>query len=128
MTEQPSEPISPAKLPEADPSEMTPGEQAEARRYGRISLTCSLADSALDLAYLGVMTFVVATPLDNWLAEFPFLSGSCSYLRLIALLLIVAVGVLVMIRTYFIFMTVMGTVIMVVHMEIYVQVFHQKHL
>ena len=89
MTEQPSEPISPAKLPEADPSEMTPGEQAEARRYGRISLTCSLADSALDLAYLGVMTFVVATPLDNWLAEFPFLSGSCSYLRLIALLLIV---------------------------------------
>jgi len=90
VTEQPSEPTTHAKPLEADlASEMTPHEQAEARRYGRISLACSLADSALDLVYLGVMTFVIAVPLDSWLAEFPLLSGSCSYLRLIALLLMV---------------------------------------
>ena len=90
MTEQPSEPTTHAKPLEAGlASEMTPHEQADARRYGRISLACSLADSALDLVYLGVVTFVVAVPLDSWLAKFPALSGSCSYLRLIALLLIV---------------------------------------
>ena len=92
VPEQPSKPTTHAKPLEVDlASEMTPHEQAEARRYGRISLACSLADSAVDLVYLGVMTFVVAIPLDRWLAKFPALSGSCSYWRLIALLLIVFV-------------------------------------
>jgi STE24 endopeptidase len=69
--------------------EITPAEQAEARRYGRISLILSLADMALDLVYLGLMAFVIARPLDTWLAGFPALAGTHSYLRLIAMVVIV---------------------------------------
>jgi STE24 endopeptidase len=75
-----------------DANQQTPEEQAEAQRYGRVSLTCSLLDSAIDVAYLGVMTFVVARPLDDWLARFAALAGSPSYLRLVVLLVLVIAG------------------------------------
>ncbi|MBX3413823.1 MAG: M48 family metallopeptidase [Pirellulales bacterium] len=49
--------------------EMTPAELAEAKRYGRIHRNLSLLDKALDLAYLSVATFLLAVPVDRWLAE-----------------------------------------------------------
>jgi STE24 endopeptidase len=65
------------------------GDQAEARRYGRIHLALTLADMAVDVAYLGIMAFVFARPLDSWLAGFEPLSGPQSMLRLLALFAIV---------------------------------------
>jgi len=48
--------------------EMTPEELAEARSYGRIQLGLTLVDHAVDLVYLGLMSFVFAVPLANWIA------------------------------------------------------------
>lgn len=70
---------------ETSASEMTPGQLAEAKRYGRLELICDLADKALDLAYLAVMAFVFARSLDNWLAGFIPRAG----LRLAAMFAIV---------------------------------------
>ena len=66
---------------------LTAEQLAEARQYGRLDLLCGLADKALDLAYLAVMAFLVARPLDNYLQRSPLLSANDS-LRLIALFLI----------------------------------------
>jgi STE24 endopeptidase len=68
---------------------LTPEQRTEARRYGRISLGFTLADMSVDLAYLALMAFVFARPLDAWLAGFPALAGPQSMLRLLALLGIV---------------------------------------
>ena len=73
----------------ASADEQTPEQRAEARRYSKISLACTLADMAIDLIYLGLMAFVFARPLDTWLATFQPLSGDHSILRLIALFVIV---------------------------------------
>jgi STE24 endopeptidase len=67
----------------------TPEQRAEARRYSHISLACTLVDMALDLAYLGLMAFVFARPLDAWLASFSKFAGNQSMLRLIAMFCIV---------------------------------------
>jgi STE24 endopeptidase len=71
------------------PEAQTPDERAEARRYSRIGLRCTLADMAIDLVYLGLMAFVFARPVDTWLTLFAALSGERSMLRLLALLGIV---------------------------------------
>jgi STE24 endopeptidase len=78
------------------PGELTPTEQAEARRYGRVSLAMSLADMALDAVYLGIMAFVFARPLDAWLASHPLLAGEKSLLRLAALFgIVIGIHILV---------------------------------
>jgi len=64
---------------------MTAEQRAEARRYGRIHLALTLADMAIDIAYLGVMAFVFARPIDAWLASFARLSDEQSLVRLLAL-------------------------------------------
>jgi STE24 endopeptidase len=64
---------------------LTREQQAEARRYGRVSLTLTLADMALDVAYLGLMAFFFAPPIDAWLASYPSLAGAQSFVRLLAL-------------------------------------------
>jgi STE24 endopeptidase len=69
--------------------EQTPEQREEARRYNKISLACTLADMAIDVIYLGLMAFVFARPLDNWLASFASLSADHSILRLIAIFMIV---------------------------------------
>lgn len=75
---------------------LSEAEQAEARAYGRISLTLTLADMALDVAYLAIMAFVFARPLDAWLAGFGWLAGDKSILRLVALLgVVVGIHILV---------------------------------
>ena len=76
-------------MTEAEHDESSPADQAEARRYGRISLACSLADSAIDLAYLAIMAFAAGPTIDRWLATFPELAGEQSYLRLFVLFHIV---------------------------------------
>jgi STE24 endopeptidase len=48
---------------------MTPGELAEAKKYGRVGLLCSLVDMAVDLSVLAVAAFVLAKPADAWLAR-----------------------------------------------------------
>jgi len=65
---------------------LSPDERAEARRYGRISLACTLADLAIDLVYLAAMAFLFARPIDAWLATYPTLAGSQSLVRLLVLL------------------------------------------
>jgi STE24 endopeptidase len=68
---------------------LTPAEQSEARRYGRVSLALTLADMALDLVYLGVMALVFARHLDAWLAEFLSSTSEQSYVRLLLLYFVV---------------------------------------
>ena len=70
---------------ESSSGDLTPTEQAEARRYGRTSLVLALTDMALDVVYLGIMALVFARPLDAWLSSFPMLSGEKSIVRLVAL-------------------------------------------
>ena len=73
-------------LPAADVAAgMSPAEQAEARRYGRIHLVLTLVDMAIDVVYLGLMAFVFARPIDAWLTRFEPLAGTQSMLRLFAL-------------------------------------------
>lgn len=69
--------------------DLSPAEQAEARRYGRVSLVTAFADMGLDVVYLGIMAFVFARPIDAWLASYPMLSGETSILRLLALFSVV---------------------------------------
>ncbi len=64
---------------------MTPEQLAEAQRYGRLSLYCDLADKALDVGFLAVAAFVLAAPLDRWLAG--YIAGDT--LRLMAIFAIV---------------------------------------
>jgi len=77
---QPVEPPS-----EMAAGELLPAEQAEARRYGRVSLALSLADMALDVVYLGIMALVFARPVDVWLSGFAAFAGEQSISRLAAL-------------------------------------------
>ncbi len=72
----------------AQAGDLSPEERAEARRYGQNELACTLADKAFDLAYLAIVAFGVARPLDQWLATWPLLERSW-YLRAITLLAIV---------------------------------------
>jgi STE24 endopeptidase len=49
--------------------EMTPEQLAEAKRYGRQSLALGLADTGLDILYLGVMAVWFAAPLGAWFEQ-----------------------------------------------------------
>jgi len=69
-------------------SGMNDAELAEAKRYGRLDLACSMADKAIDMAYLAVAAFWLARPLDEWLQTWPLLSANWT-LRLTALFLAV---------------------------------------
>jgi STE24 endopeptidase len=73
------------------PTEQTPEQRAEAKRYSNISLTCTLVDMAIDLVFLGLMASVFARPIDGWLASFPSLAGDKSIPRLVALFGIVMI-------------------------------------
>jgi STE24 endopeptidase len=71
--------------PAADETaELSTGQLAEAKHYGRLQLICSLLDKAIDLVYLAAMAFAFAVPLDRWLAG----SIAPMTLRLAALMLI----------------------------------------
>jgi len=87
----------PSDAPEATPSpeaesldgaEMTSEQLAEAKRYGRAGLVCTLADKGLDLAYFAVMALLFARPIDAWLNTCPVLHRFWT-LRLLAMFLIV---------------------------------------
>jgi STE24 endopeptidase len=74
---------------EESSQEMTADQLAEARRYGRVSVTCTLIDMAVDVAYLAAAAFWFGPLVDRWLGTFGALSDGQSYLRLAALFLIV---------------------------------------
>jgi len=67
---------------EPEPADLTPEELAEAKRYGRLSLTASLVDLGVDLVYLAVAAMVLARPLDRYLQGFALLEAHAS-LRLV---------------------------------------------
>jgi len=67
---------------------MSDGELAEAKRYGRLELHCTLADKFIDLAYLSIAALLLAKPLDAWLHSAPTLADNWT-LRLAAMFLIV---------------------------------------
>jgi STE24 endopeptidase len=71
---------------QANDAGMTGDELAEAKRYGRLELRCALADKLVDVVYLTIAAFLLATPLDGWLQNYPLLQRNWS-LRLMALLL-----------------------------------------
>ncbi len=75
--------------PPATAEEMTPEQLAEAKRYGRAQHYCDLADKGLDLAYLAVAAFLLARPLEEWLAGAAPLLARFDTLRLAALYLVV---------------------------------------
>jgi STE24 endopeptidase len=72
----------------SNPIGMTDEELAEVKAYGRLELLCSLADKSLDIAYLTVAAFLLATPFDEWLQNHPLLARNWS-LRLVAMFLAV---------------------------------------
>ena len=74
-----------------DSAGMTPAELSEAKRYGRLELICTLADKAIDVAYLAVAAFVLAVPVDGWLRDFS-LPERHATLRLLLLFLIMTAG------------------------------------
>ncbi len=45
----------------------TAAELAEARRYGRLELTCDLGDKALDVVFLGCFAWFAAVGVERWL-------------------------------------------------------------
>jgi STE24 endopeptidase len=49
--------------------QMTPAQLDEAWRYGRAELICSLLDKAIDVAFLAMMAFAFARPLDEFLSR-----------------------------------------------------------
>ncbi len=53
-----------------------------------VELACTLADKAIDVAYLTVAAFLLAQPLDAWLETWPLLAARWT-LRLVALFLVV---------------------------------------
>ena len=74
-----------------DSAGMTPEELSEAKRYGRLELICTLADKAIDVAYLAVAAFVLARPVDAWLSGFS-LPGRNATLRLLLLFVLFTAG------------------------------------
>ena len=91
---QPTE--QPEQTPEAerlDPAGMTGEQLAEAKRYGRYELVCTLADKGLDLAYLAVVALLLAGWIDLWLKGYlPTDNYFHMSLRLVAMFLIVIAG------------------------------------
>ena len=83
----------PDETPQAeqlDSAEMTGEQLAEAKRYGRCDLVCTLADKALDVAYLAVAALLLAGAIDLWLKGYlPEDSYLQMSLRLAAMFLIV---------------------------------------
>lgn len=67
---------------------MTHAELAEAKSYGRLELSCALADKAIDVTYMSVAAFLLAHPIDAWLQTYPLLA-TCWTLRLAALFLVI---------------------------------------
>jgi len=83
-----TQPQQPPEAERPDAAGMTGEELAEAKRYGRLDLVCTLADKALDVAFLAAAALLLARPLDAWLQTAPWLERIWS-LRLVVLFLIV---------------------------------------
>ncbi len=88
MSEPASSPET-SEVTDRSAAEFAEVDEAEIKRYGRISLACDLADRAIDLAFLSVAAFVLAVPLDASLSRIPGLSGPHSIVRLIAMFFVI---------------------------------------
>ncbi len=69
---------------------MSAEQLAEAKQYNRQKLGWSLVDLAISLAYLTMAAFVLARPVDDWLATFPVLENR--WLRLAAFFALLSLG------------------------------------
>lgn len=72
---------------EATDAPLTEAQLSEAKEYNRLELTCDLADRAIDLSFLAIMSFVFARSLDGWLGSLPGLETLTA--RLAAMFLLV---------------------------------------
>lgn len=73
-----------------DAARMTGEQLAEAKRYGRYDLACTLADKGLDVAYLATVALLAAGAIDRWLKGYLPADGYLDIsLRLAAMFLIV---------------------------------------
>ena len=88
--------VCPDKTPAAegaDSTGMTDQQLAEAKRYGRYELICTLADKGLDLVYLSAVALLAARPIDAWLkGHLPADDSLQMSLRLVAMFLAVIAG------------------------------------
>ena len=66
----------PAPACEPESVKLTPEQIAESKAYGRHELVCSLADMAIDLIYLGLMAFLGAMVVDQWLGQWAIMDNS----------------------------------------------------
>jgi len=71
--------------------EMTPEQLAEAKEYGRKELSCELTGRAIDLAFLGIVVFVLGGP-NGWLMQIIPGVDYPETLRLAALMFVLIVG------------------------------------
>lgn len=96
MPDEAPPPEQPEQTPEAerlDSAGMTGEQLAEAKRYGRYELVCTLADKGLDLAYLAVVALLLAGWIDVWLKGYlPTDNYFHMSLRLVAMFLLVIAG------------------------------------
>ncbi len=74
---------------------MSPEQLAEAKRYGRWELACSLADKLLDLAFLAAVAVLAAEALDRWLQGWAWPARSQSLRLVLFFLLMTAAHTLV---------------------------------
>lgn len=76
-----------SSTPETTTAGLNGGELAEAKRYGRRELFCTLADKAIDVVYLLLFVLFLARPLESYLQNFSLLKEYVT-LRLTALFLV----------------------------------------
>jgi len=73
-----------------DATQATAEERFEMKAYGRQKLICHLVDTALDVATLAVIAFVLAKPLDRWLESLT--AFRVVWVRLGALFIVIALA------------------------------------
>ncbi|MBM4094977.1 MAG: hypothetical protein FJ276_37040, partial [Planctomycetes bacterium] len=73
-----------------DATQATAEERSEMKAYGRQKLICHLVDTAIDVATLAVIAFVLARPLDGWLESLT--AFRVVWVRLGALFLVIALA------------------------------------
>ena len=68
---------------------LTNEQLAESKAYGRCALECTIVDMVIDVVYLGLMAFVAARIVDQWLSRWSILQHD--WARLAALYLVTMV-------------------------------------
>ena len=76
-------------------TEQTPEQLEEARQYDRAQLKLTLIDKAVDFLFLGVMAFVFAKPLGDWIGALSWTTTSKTLQALLIVEIVFALHVIV---------------------------------